>query len=79
MVALLIEFLVIVKVFWKATGAEPPAPQYLHPCIKTEIQNYVLKVFLLFELWGYLHCGHSWPIVPASGDSEDDCGEADEI
>jgi hypothetical protein len=21
--------------------------------------------------------GHSWPIVPASGDSEDDCGEAD--
>jgi hypothetical protein len=27
--------------------------------------------------WGYWHCGHSWPIVPASGDSEDDCGEAD--
>jgi hypothetical protein len=27
-------------------------------------------------LWGYWHCGHSWPIVPASGDSEDDCGEA---
>jgi hypothetical protein len=26
---------------------------------------------------GYWHCGHSWPIVPASGDSEDDCGEAD--
>jgi hypothetical protein len=24
-----------------------------------------------------LRCGHSWPIVPASGDSEDDCGEAD--
>jgi hypothetical protein len=22
------------------------------------------------------HCGHSRPIVPASGDSEDDCGEA---
>jgi hypothetical protein len=20
---------------------------------------------------------HSWPIVPASGDSEDDCGEVD--
>jgi hypothetical protein len=31
----------------------------------------------LFGLWGYWHCGHSWPIVPASGDSEDDCGEAD--
>jgi hypothetical protein len=25
----------------------------------------------------YWHCGHSWPIVPASGDSEDDCGEVD--
>jgi hypothetical protein len=32
---------------------------------------------LLFGLWGYWHHGHSWPIVPASGDSEDDCGEAD--
>jgi hypothetical protein len=31
----------------------------------------------LFGLWGYWHCGHSWPIVPDSGDSEDDCGEAD--
>jgi hypothetical protein len=28
-------------------------------------------------LWGYWHCGHYWLIVPASGDSEDDCGEAD--
>jgi hypothetical protein len=28
-------------------------------------------------LRGYWHCGHSWPIVPASGDSEDDCEEAD--
>jgi hypothetical protein len=28
-------------------------------------------------LWGYWHCGLFWPIVPASGDSEDDCGEAD--
>jgi hypothetical protein len=25
----------------------------------------------------YWQCGHSWSIVPASGDSEDDCGEAD--
>jgi hypothetical protein len=33
--------------------------------------------FFLFGLWGYWHCDHSWPIVPASGDSEDDCGEAD--
>jgi hypothetical protein len=28
-------------------------------------------------LWGYWHWGYSWLIVPASGDSEDDCGEAD--
>jgi hypothetical protein len=32
-------------------------------------------IFFLFGLWDYWHCGHSWPIVPASGDSEDDCGE----
>jgi hypothetical protein len=35
------------------------------------------SLFFLFGLWGYWHCGHSWPIVPASCDSEDDCGEAD--
>jgi hypothetical protein len=27
--------------------------------------------FLVFGLWGYGHCGHSWPVVPASGDSEE--------
>jgi hypothetical protein len=30
-----------------------------------------------FGLWDYRHCGQSWPIVPASGDNEDDCGEHD--
>jgi hypothetical protein len=40
--------------------------------------NVKLTTFLLlFGLRGYWHCGHSWPIVPASGESEDDCGEAD--
>jgi hypothetical protein len=39
--------------------------------------NNIAYNILLFDLWGYWHCGHSWPIVPASGDSEDDCGEAD--
>jgi hypothetical protein len=33
--------------------------------------------YCLFRLWGYCHCGHSWSIVPASGDSEDGCGETD--
>jgi hypothetical protein len=33
--------------------------------------------FFVFDLWGYWPCGHSWPIVPASGDNEAHCGEAD--
>jgi hypothetical protein len=37
----------------------------------------IIIFFLLFGLWDYRHCGHSWPIVPASGDNEDDCGEHD--
>jgi hypothetical protein len=41
------------------------------------LMNKDVFFFLLFGLWGYWHCGHSWPIVPASGDSENDCGEAD--
>jgi hypothetical protein len=32
---------------------------------------------LLFGLSGCWRCGHSWPIVPALDDSEDDCGEVD--
>jgi hypothetical protein len=32
----------------------------------------LLLLLLLFGLWGYWHCGHYWPIVSASGDSEDD-------
>jgi hypothetical protein len=34
-----------------------------------------MQLVFLFGLWGYWHCGHSWHIVPALGDSEDDCGE----
>jgi hypothetical protein len=39
--------------------------------------SYGAAYFFLFCLWNCWHCGHSWPIVPASGDSEDECGEAD--
>jgi hypothetical protein len=41
--------------------------------------EYSKGFFFFFNsgLWGYCHCGHSWPILSASGDSEDDCGEAD--
>jgi hypothetical protein len=27
-----------------------------------------LIIWLLVDVWGYWHCGQSWPIVPASGD-----------
>jgi hypothetical protein len=39
--------------------------------------SYRYLLIYLFRLWGYWQYGHSWPIVPASGDSKDDCGEAD--
>jgi hypothetical protein len=44
----------------------------------TEIMDYKYTFFFkLFGLWGYWLYGHYCPIVPASGDSVDDCGEAD--
>jgi hypothetical protein len=43
-----------------------------------KLKNYTPLPFFNSGLWGYWHCGHSWPIVPASGDSEDDCGEVEE-
>jgi hypothetical protein len=57
--------------FWtKFMGLLAPYP--------TPILDYQgVSLVSLFGLWGYWHCGHSWPIVPTSGDSEDDCGEAD--
>jgi hypothetical protein len=39
--------------------------------------HYSHSFFFNSGLWGCWHCGHPWPIVPPSGDSEDDCGEAD--
>jgi hypothetical protein len=35
-------------------------------------RQHIIIILFLFGLWGYWHCGHSWPIVPASGDSEED-------
>jgi hypothetical protein len=50
--------------------------QYYHILgLYVEVSNLIRHFF--FGLWGYWHCCHSWPIVPASGDSEDDCAEAD--
>jgi hypothetical protein len=52
--------------------------------LSLEVRHQIIKILalqniflLLFGLWGYWHCGQSWPIVLASGDNEDDCGEAD--
>jgi hypothetical protein len=42
---------------------------------RDELLYLVSSLLLNSDLWGYWHCGHSWPIVPASGDSEDDCVE----
>jgi hypothetical protein len=65
-------------VAWRLAG-EPEVPgenvpqrHFVH-----HKSHMTIIIYLLFGLWGYWHCGHSWPIVPASGDSEDDCGEAD--
>jgi hypothetical protein len=45
--------------------------------VEPKCSTHVEVFLLLFGLWGCWHCGHSWPIVPAPGDNEDDCGEAD--
>jgi hypothetical protein len=63
------------------------APQSLFRCCDEDKNSYpfsesnpsLVTIFFFiffFGLWGYWHCGHSWPIVAASGDGEDDCGEA---
>jgi hypothetical protein len=54
---------------------------FIHLSFTLTPLTYNTKLYSFFffggGLWGYWHCGHSWPIVPASGDSEDDCREAD--
>jgi hypothetical protein len=47
------------------------------PSLNEDLINFFF--FFNSRLLGYWHCGHSWLIVPASGDSEDDCGEVDEM
>jgi hypothetical protein len=37
--------------------------------------EFCFSFFFLFEMWYFGYCRHSWTIVPASGDSKDDCGE----
>jgi hypothetical protein len=51
--------------------------EYYSPLVVLVIPRPIVFFFFSFGLWGYWHCGHSWRIVPASGDSEDDYGEAD--
>jgi hypothetical protein len=55
------------------------------------VSNSILLYVLVFQIWGtfvylivwldgsQLALGHSWPIVPASSDSEDNFGEADRM
>jgi hypothetical protein len=35
----------------------------------------LLARFFLLVGWDFGYCGHYWPIVPAQGDSDGDCGE----
>jgi hypothetical protein len=64
---------------WEFTYVVSPHGLYKYKClvVKLAVVWKLGKVIFLFGLWGYWHCGHSWPIVAASGDSEDDCGDAD--
>jgi hypothetical protein len=39
--------------------------------LSMRIRNTSSRAFFLFGLWGYWHCGHSWPMVPASGNSDE--------
>jgi hypothetical protein len=69
---------VISRIFGGGTEQNKEKPQ-LGPRFKSKTPWILVLLFFyyLFGLWGYWHCGHSGPIVPASGDIEDDCGEAD--
>jgi hypothetical protein len=54
----------------------------LFPQTSRQLQEYFIIIIIIIIHSGVRlsvswYCGHSWPIVPASGDSEDDCGEAD--
>jgi hypothetical protein len=66
------------KIWTAITRIVKYAEDYDFPMLFT---SYIERLFfhlLFFFLLGYWHCGHSsWPVVPASGNSEDDCGEAD--
>jgi hypothetical protein len=51
------------------TNWTPRARMHLE---KSTVIAKIFPLFFFFLLWDYRHCGHSWPIVPASGDNEDD-------
>jgi hypothetical protein len=46
-------------------------------CITYNKDLYVRVIFFILVFVRQLALRPLWPIVPASGDSEDDCGEAD--
>jgi hypothetical protein len=49
------------------------------PCEEGHFPLHALRLRLLFFFllvgWNFGYCGHYWPIVPAPGDSDGDCGE----
>jgi hypothetical protein len=66
-----------------ANGSDRLMEKFVSSGVKQSVCNFIKNwsyFFLPFfysGLWGSWHCGHSWPFVPASGDSKDDCGEAE--
>jgi hypothetical protein len=57
--------------------SHPRRQYYLRQLISRLLERRHLSFPFFVCVWGYWHCGQSWPIAPASGDSENDCGEAD--
>jgi hypothetical protein len=54
-----------------------PACSIVPQPLRYRVPPLFLFFFLILVCEAIGTSGHSWLIVPASGDSEDDCGEAD--
>jgi hypothetical protein len=59
---------IALPLYWLGRDADHSSAS--HAKFKTIVEG-----FFFFGLSDYRHCGHSWPIVSASVDNEDDCGE----
>jgi hypothetical protein len=68
------------RVSWYIFTNIPEEPSTFISRVEERFHTYTLKIFFVIIILvceAISHCGHSWPIVPDSGDSEDDCRKAD--